>query len=318
MNLNYILPQYIKQINDYAKKHRFTVFTPVYNAQNTIMRVHDSLISQTFTDFEWLIINDGSTDNSDKVITNIILNSNLNINYVSNPKNNHKMACFMQAIDLSKGEFFLTLDADDECIPTSLEVFNKEYNEIPEQLKDKTIAVTGLCQDQYGNMIGDKFQKEPYFSDPFKIVALEKIKGEKWGFTKTTILKGVIYDESFIKNGFMSEGIIWTLLAKEGYQTKYFNKVLRIYNVGVENSISASEPAKTALGTALLNIAFFNWFFTSYFFRSPVFFLKNLYFLLRESNYLPFNLNTYIISLESRTIKFLIVLLWPFRKFFKY
>lgn len=42
---------------------KFTVFTPVYNRRDKIHRVWDSLRSQTFRDFEWIVVDDGSTDN---------------------------------------------------------------------------------------------------------------------------------------------------------------------------------------------------------------------------------------------------------------
>ena len=95
MNFNALLPFYQeKSPTDY--KYKFTVFTPVFNCEKSIERVHNSLLNQTFKDFEWLIINDASTDTSHDVITKIIEASPLNINYVNNLENKHKMSCFIQ------------------------------------------------------------------------------------------------------------------------------------------------------------------------------------------------------------------------------
>lgn len=320
MNFKHLLPTFkFEKTIPVPFEKRFTVFTPVYNGEKTIKRVYQSLKAQTMKDFEWLIINDGSTDHSHAVILSIIKDSTIKINYVNNETNRHKMACFIQAIEIANGEFLLTFDADDECVPDALEIFEKEYLKIPEVKRPSIAALTGLCIDQYGSKIGNDFPIDPFFSTPFELTAVAKIKGEKWGFTKTAILRNIDYPKSFLNNnGCIPESLIWNLIGYQGYQTKYFNKTLRIYHKDRDESISSGSLDKNALGSATNYIANFNWFFRSYFFKTPVYFLKNLYFLLRVSNYLNFNLKNYITSIESVTIKFLFVLLWPFRRFFKY
>ena len=49
-------------------KYKFTIFTPVYNRADVLYRVWDSIQSQTFRDFEWVVVDDGSSDNSVEVI----------------------------------------------------------------------------------------------------------------------------------------------------------------------------------------------------------------------------------------------------------
>nr|WP_321223467.1 glycosyltransferase family 2 protein [uncultured Psychroserpens sp.] len=297
--------------------HRFTVFTPIYNCEDTIERVYNCLTKQTFKDFEWLIINDGSSDNSHEVITAIIEKSSIKITYINNEKNKHKMGCFMQAINLADGDFFLTFDADDECVDEALEVFNNEYNAIPQDLKPQISAVTALCVNQHGQQIGDAYPKQPFYSNTFKSYAIDRVLGEKWGFTKTNVLRQISYPKAFVSHGFMPEGLIWNTLALHGYITKYVNKPLRIYYVGVGESITSSGFEKTALGNATQYIANFNWFLKSYWLKAPMFFIKNLYFLLRISKYLNFNLKNYTTSIDSSVIKFFFVLLWPIRKYLK-
>ncbi|WP_299336514.1 glycosyltransferase family 2 protein [uncultured Psychroserpens sp.] len=316
MDIKEYIPS-LKQIQGKSFKYSFTVFTPVYNAENTIDRVHNSLLKQTFKDFEWIIINDGSTDESHKVISEIVTSSPLTIKYINNETNKHKMACFFQAIDQANGELFLTFDADDECLPYALDTFKTEYDVLTKDEQTTIIAITGLCKDQNGNMIGDEFPTSPLISDPFEVSAIKRIKGEKWGFTSTKHLQSIKFNDCFIENGFMMEGIIWTLFATHGYKTKYINTVVRIYHTNIENSISSSAKHKTALGAAVYHTVLCNWFFKSYATSSPKFFLKNLYFLLSKSKYLDLNLKNYTTSIDPFVIKFLFVLLWPFRKFFK-
>lgn len=316
MNLKELIPTYQDTKNGHYP-YKFTVFTPVFNCEKTIERVHQSLINQTYTNFEWLIINDGSTDNSHKVIDRLITNSSLSINYVNNIKNQHKMGCFVQAISLAKGEFLLTFDGDDECLPNALQVFNNEYLNIPNNLKDKLIAVTGLCRDQFGNVVGDTFPEDPYFSNSFISHAIDKLSGEKWGFTKTDVLKGVQVNPEILSKGFIPESLIWTLIAKEGFMTKYINKILRIYHIDVNDSLSTMSLKERSFGSIINCIARFNWFFNLYFFKAPKFFVKNLYVLLRASKYQSFKLKDYLNAIDSKIVKLLMITLWPFRKLMK-
>lgn len=308
MDLRAFIPSFDKEAKD-DYSYKFTVFTPVYNAANTINRVHSALKEQTFKDFEWLIINDGSSDNSDTEIKKILSDSTLNINYINNEQNNHKMFCFLQAINEAKGEFLLTFDADDSCKNDALEILYNEYQTIPKELKSKVCAVTGLCVDQNNNVIGTNFPSDPLYSNSFESYTTLKVKGEKWGFTKTNVLKGIVYSEDFISNGFMSEGVIWNLLAKNGYKTKYINKVLRIYYTNTIGSISSNQ-SKIALGRTINFITNFNWFFKSHFFKSPVFFAKNLYFLVQYALIAKLKLNDLLKATDSFFVKVAILKLW--------
>ena len=316
MDFKSLLPEYTAQSEDNFK-YRFTVFTPVYNAEETIRRTHRCLVDQTFDDFEWLVINDGSTDGTHEVLTELAETSPLNVRYINNPKNQHKMACFLQAIELADGELLLTFDADDECMPESLQVFNDEFESVDNDKKAKVIAVTGLCVDEHGNQVGESYPTDPYYSDPLELFAIAKVRGEKWGFTKTSALRAIDFDRDIKARGYIPESIIWNLLAKEGFKTKYINKVLRVYHVGIENSISKVGMAKSAYGSTIHYISNFNWFFKSYWYKAPVFFLKTFYYLVRLSRFQDYGLKTYTRSIDPFIIKLMFTFFWPVRSLFR-
>lgn len=313
MNLKDLIPTY-KKIADQEYEYKFTVFTPIFNCEKSIHNVYESLINQTYQNFQWLIINDGSTDKSHSIIEQLVRTSPLNIHYINNSFNQHKMGCFIQAISLAKGEFLLTFDGDDECLPSALEVFHEEYLNIPDHLKDEICAVTGLCEDQHGNRLGDIYPTDPFFSNPFKLNAIDGIQGEKWGFTKTNVLRGISITDDIKSKGLIPEGLIWNLIAKEGYQTKYINEILRIYHIGVDNSLSSTNIKDRAFGSMIYSIAMFNWFFQKYYWQNPRFFLKYIYVLLRAAKFLTYSLQDYLKSIDSKPIKLMIITLWPFRK----
>lgn len=299
--------------------HTFTVFTPVFNCEKTINRVHESLLAQTYKNFEWLIINDGSTDNSHNVITQILKHSPLNIHYCNNEINRHKMSCFIQAISLAKGELMLPLDGDDECLPEALEILYNEYNSIPTELLSKVAAVTVNCNDQYGNLVGNLFAEDIFYCNTFEARITGKIFGEKWGFTRTDILKNIVINpEMFSYGGFIPESLIWNNIAKNGFLTKCVNKSLRIYHINREGSImNTPMTSKSAFGVVLNIISQFNWFYKDYFKKSPIYFLKLVYIMLRSSCYLDFPKNIYLRSINSRLLRSSVVSLWPLRKLLK-
>lgn len=317
MNFKELMPVYKDgSKNNYI--YKFTVFTPVFNCENSIEKVHESLVNQTFKDFEWLIINDASTDRSHEVISEIIQNSPLTINYINNKENKHKMSCFIQSIELAQGEFLLPFDGDDECMSQALEVFNNEYESTPEKLKSKVGAVTVNCIDQYGKLVGELFPKSPFYSDTFDAFLSKQIVGEKWGFTKTDILRSINVNPEMLKFGFIPESIIWNTVARSGFLTKCVNENLRIYNIGVEGSIMNSPmTSRTAFGSVLNRLSEFNWFFKTYVFKSPIYFLKSLYIIIFSTNFLDYSLKTYVRSIDSYVIKFAFIGLWPFRKLMK-
>lgn len=108
---------------------RFTIFTPCYNGENTISRVFQSMEKQTYQNFEWIIINDGSTDNSDRVIRKLIEASSVKdkITYLSQP-NQGKHVILNQAVEMANSDWFYIADCDDTIKPYTLEFFNKKSN----------------------------------------------------------------------------------------------------------------------------------------------------------------------------------------------
>lgn len=312
MDLNQLIPTYTKQKTG-QHDYMFTVFTPVYNRADTFERVFKSLQNQTFRDFEWLIINDGSTDNSHDIIESIIKSCPFPVRYINNKNNQHKMACLLQGIGFAKGKFFLPFDSDDECTDEALEVFYNTYQSMPDNIKDSVSSVTCLCKDQYGQLVGEKFDTDLLYSSTFENMVENRYKSEKWGFIKTDVLRGVSINEQLFSRGYIPEGIIWNLLSKEGYKTLYFNKILRIYYIDTVGNISSGNIKNNALGLAMYSLANVNWFFNKYFFKNPVLFLKQIYLLLLASKYLEFKRINYSNSIKSKILRLFFNLCWPFR-----
>ena len=90
----------------------FTIFTPTYNRSSLLKRVFESLKKQTFKDFEWLIINDNSPDNTDEVVAKFIKENPFPIVY-KKQEHGGKMRAMNKAGDIANGEWIMIHDDDD-------------------------------------------------------------------------------------------------------------------------------------------------------------------------------------------------------------
>ena len=107
----------------------FTIFTPVYNGEKLFQRAYDSINNSIFKDFEWIIINDGSTDHSDDIIKTLIKDSNIDIKYINWKINKGKHIAWNYASQIAKGNVFIVLDCDDGFIPEALVVLNEKWKQ---------------------------------------------------------------------------------------------------------------------------------------------------------------------------------------------
>jgi glycosyltransferase involved in cell wall biosynthesis len=205
-------------------KYKFTVFTPTFNRAHSLPLVYKSLKNQTFRDFEWLIVDDGSTDNTKELVEQWEKEADFPICYFYQ-ENQGKHIAFNWGVKLARGELFLPLDSDDQCVPEALERFWFHWNNIPEHLRDVFSGVTCLCRDENGNIVGDKFPKDVMDSDELEIAHKYKVRLEKWGFHRTDVLKEFPFPEP-PQVGLIPESIVWNAIALH-YKKRFINEALR-------------------------------------------------------------------------------------------
>lgn len=103
-------------------KKRLTVFTPAYNRAHTIGRTYESLCRQTCKDFEWLVIDDGSTDNTREIVEQwMALDNGFEIQYVWK-ENGGLHTGYNKAIELAETEICVCIDSDDWMPDDAVEV----------------------------------------------------------------------------------------------------------------------------------------------------------------------------------------------------
>jgi glycosyltransferase involved in cell wall biosynthesis len=230
-------------------KYTFTVFTPTYNRAHTLTGVYDSLRSQTCRDFEWLIVDDGSTDGTRRLVDQWRASGEFPIRYIYQ-ENQGKHVAHNRAVSESRGEFVLPLDSDDACVPQALARFKHHWNSIPDNEKELFSGVTALCMDKEGRLVGTRFLEDVTDSNSLEAYYKHHVRGEKWGFQRTMVLRQFPMPGSEVGRSYMPEGLIWWRIARQ-YKTRYVNEMLRIYSTGNESLSSPRRPQDTALGAEM-------------------------------------------------------------------
>jgi len=95
-----------------------SVLMPAYNAEKYIGEAIKNVLNQTFTDFELIVINDGSTDKTEEIILSF---NDDRIHYIKNETNIKLIATLNKGIDLAQGKYIARIDADDVCMPERFE-----------------------------------------------------------------------------------------------------------------------------------------------------------------------------------------------------
>lgn len=229
----------------------FTVVTPTYNRAHSLPRVYRTLLAQSFGDFEWLIIDDGSTDNTNQLVSDWISEKRIPIRYVWQ-ENQHKKTAFNRGVEEAQGLLIVVLDSDDELLPDALASMWELWHEIPDAVRDSYIAVTGLCVNQDHQVVGDRFPADVQDMPSIDMFFKHHPKGEKFGCLNTAILRQYPFPEQV--EGFVPESMVWRKIARKGHKTRFVNEPFRIYHQS-EDSLSkggAENPATFALGYLLL------------------------------------------------------------------
>ena len=216
--------------------HKTTVFTPTYNRAYILHNLYHSLQRQTCRDFEWLIVDDGSTDNTEALVTSWIAEDNdFPIRYYKQP-NGGKHRAINWALDLAQGRLFFTVDSDDYLTDDALEKILRWETMLP---RDNTFC--GFAGNLGTSPV--KTPNTPIQGDYFDGTALNRYKeidGERAHVFYTDIHRQYKYPE-FEGERFMTEAIPWNRMANDGYKLRYFNDIIWIYEYKADGLTKAGS-----------------------------------------------------------------------------
>lgn len=217
-----------------------TVFTPAYNRAHTLRRAFESLKKQTCKDFEWLIIDDGSTDGTSELIEIFKKEADFPVRYYWK-ENGGRHTAVNYSYQFLRTKYVVTLDSDDELTSDAVELMLRAWESVPKDRYNQIWCVSGREMDAntrrlvgapYPNNInelsGRKQRKE-----------LLKYEGEKHCCRKVDIhiqYKFPVYDDT----KFVLENTVWEVINRR-YDQWCVNDVYGLYHTESEDSLGKGK-----------------------------------------------------------------------------
>lgn len=217
---------------------KITIITPTYNRAHTLPRVFQSLKNQTFKDFKWIIMDDGSTDNTREIVKKFQEENLFPIEYFYN-ENAKKFYTTFKGIEKVKSPFFVILDSDDAYTPEGLEIMYHEISQLPE---NEYISATFNSITPEGRLVGTLFP-ENLSGSILEMRYKYQVKGDKHTIFQTR--KYLQYLQNFnyeiYKGKYAPQKIFFNIYDGKGEKSKFVNKAVRIYYQDLNDNQSMSQ-----------------------------------------------------------------------------
>ena len=195
-----------------------TVFTPTYNRSHTISRTFESLQNQTDNDFEWVVVDDGSSDNTMELLLEMKKQAKFPM-IVRQQKNAGKHVAINLGVQIAQGELFLIVDSDDWLKSNAIETIKHLVDELPEN--EEFAGVSGVRVTPTGKLIGTSFSSKYVDCTAFERTRYN-INGDKSEVYYTKILRKFPFP-IFKGENFLTESVVWYRIAHEGYKIRWTN-----------------------------------------------------------------------------------------------
>lgn len=220
-----------------------TIFTPTFNRANLLSDLYESLCRQTCFDFEWIIVDDGSVDNTREVVEKFYITDKFSIRYF-HKENEGKHIAYNFAVEKAKGEWFFIVDSDDLLPENSIEIILKYCGEIND--KDSFVGVGGNIVHRDGTQIGNKSEYSTLDLTPAQF--RRKYFGDKAEIIRTEVARKYRFPQ-FEGEKFMQESFLWLSISNDGYLIRWFNEsiYIRDYLEGGLTNTGKSSAQKSPL-----------------------------------------------------------------------
>lgn len=213
-----------------------TVFTPTYNRAHLLTRLYESLCQQTYKDFEWIIVDDGSTDQTQSLIKNFELRIKIDascdnsdfkglggIRYIRQA-NGGKHRAINRGVQEAQGELFFIVDSDDLLPEDALQTVVERWAAVRD---DVCIGgVCGLDMTPNGTVIGSGLAKGEQTSNSLDIRLKYHVTGDLKEVFRTSVLREFPFPE-YESEKFCPEALVWNRIAQQ-YNLLYFNQPIYI------------------------------------------------------------------------------------------
>ena len=199
-----------------------TILTPTYNRAHKLQELFNSLVNQTNLEFNWLIVDDGSNDNTEELVRGFY-NNKFNICYIYK-NNGGKHTAHNVGINHIDTELTMVVDSDDILTNDAIQSINDEW--LP--VCDKGLCgLSFLKADKSGKISGVKFPEDKFIGNFIEVRINRNDISEKAEIWVTSILKEYPFPV-FEGEVYVGEGSIWSTIAKQS-DMLFVNKTIYIY-----------------------------------------------------------------------------------------
>ena len=218
-----------------------TIFTPTYNRKKELERLYESLLNQDYDDFEWLIVDDGSIDDTEKYVNSLIKKNKIKIKYFKK-ENGGKPSAYNKGLDLASGNIFLAIDSDDVFKENVLKKISSDFENLPNKIGG-VMYLQGYI-DNPSKVVGTNFPDDELIENYFNIYHKLHVTGDKLIVLKTKVARefyfpiidgekfvpeALIFNRISLKYDFKCINYMASLkeYLNEGYSNNYFALVKR-------------------------------------------------------------------------------------------
>lgn len=209
-----------------------TILTPTYNRSKLLIKLYNSLIKQTSHSFKWLIVDDGSTDNTKNVIENF-KQDKFKIDYIYKT-NGGKHTALNLGFDYIDTELTFIVDSDDILTKDAIQTIINDW----ENLKNENICgLSYLRGYDEEKVIGKKFRDNRFLSNFIDERFNKNCQGDKAEVWRSDLLKKNKFP-IFKNEKFLSESVVWVNISYK-YDMYFINKIIYITEY-LENGLTKS------------------------------------------------------------------------------
>ena len=204
-----------------------TIFTPTYNRKQLIERLYQSLVIQTQKNFEWFVVDDGSSDDTEKYFKQLLFKQQpFPIRYIKQ-ENGGKHRATNKGVQNASGKLFFIVDSDDYLTENAIEKINQWVATLDDSHKWAGIAgLRGLTKNR---VLGQHNSSSKYIDAKNSERRKYNLLDDKAEIYFTEILKKYPFPEIPGEN-FISEEIVWNAIARDNYYLRWFNEIIYICN----------------------------------------------------------------------------------------
>ena len=211
---------------------RITVFTPTYNRAHLLPRLYESLCRQTLKEFLWLVIDDGSSDNTNRLIKNWQKENKIKIQY--HYKNNGGMHTgHNAAYQLIETELNICIDSDDYMPADAIKKIILKWDDL--ENKSNIAGIIGLDADKDGEIIGTTIPENVEKGSLHDLYHRYAVSGDKKIILRTDVVKKYPYYPEYESEKLVPLGILYLMIGKN-YDCIYTNEVYCIVEYQEEGS----------------------------------------------------------------------------------